>query len=127
MTQTLFVKTQIYSIEGPCKAFYSSRPGCRPSGVRLIHFFFTNFNISSVFGIKDTLLSYNPSGLHSQTHRPGAVAVPLSHVLVHRCHEDQHVDVSCVLLGATRTRRILRCQSRHLMKASEVRIYHHIR
>ena len=25
------------------KALYSSRPGFRPSGVRLIHFFFTNF------------------------------------------------------------------------------------
>ena len=40
-------------------------------------FFFTNFNISSVFGIKGTLLpynaDYNPSGLHSQTPRPGAV------------------------------------------------------
>ena len=36
-------------------------------------FFFINFNISSVFGIKDTLLSLNPSGLHSQTPRPGAV------------------------------------------------------
>ena len=36
-------------------------------------FFFTNFNISTVFGIKDTLLSYNDSGLHSQTPRPGAV------------------------------------------------------
>ena len=29
-----------------------------------------NVNISSVFGIKDTLLSCNPSGLHSQTPRP---------------------------------------------------------
>ena len=55
------------------KAFYSSRPGCRGGGVRLIHFLFTNFNISSVFGIKDTLLSCNPSGHHSQTPRPGAV------------------------------------------------------
>ena len=57
------------------KAFYSSRPGCRPSRhpFQLIHFFSTNFNISSVFGIKDTLLSCNPSGLHSQTLRPGAV------------------------------------------------------
>ena len=54
------------------KAFYSSRPGCRSNGVRLIHFLLTNFNISSVFGIKDTLLSYNPSGLHSQTPRPRA-------------------------------------------------------
>ena len=47
------------------KAFYSSRPGCRPSWVRLIYFFITNFNISSVSGIKETLLSFNPSGLHS--------------------------------------------------------------
>ena len=36
-------------------------------------FFFTNFNISSVFGIQDTLLLYNPSGLHSQTPRRGAL------------------------------------------------------
>ena len=28
--------------------------------VRLIIFFFNNFNTSSVFGIQDTLLSYNP-------------------------------------------------------------------
>ena len=55
------------------RAFFNSRPGCRPSGVLLIRFFFTNFNISSVFCIKDTLLSYNNSGLHSQTPRPGAV------------------------------------------------------
>ena len=58
---------------GCSKAFYSSRPGCQQSGVRLILFFFSNFNISSVFGIQDTLLSYNPSGLHSQTPRPRAV------------------------------------------------------
>ena len=51
----------------------AKRPGCRQSGVRLIHFYFTNFNISSIFGIKDTLLSCNPSGLNSQTPRPGAV------------------------------------------------------
>ena len=36
-------------------------------------FFFTNFYFSSVFGIKDTLLSCNPSGLHSPTPRTGAV------------------------------------------------------
>ena len=35
-------------------------------------FFFTNFNISSVFGIQE-VLSYNLSGLHSQTPRPGDV------------------------------------------------------
>ena len=29
--------------------------------------------VSSVFGIKDTLLLFNPSGLHSQTPRPGVV------------------------------------------------------
>ena len=49
---------------------------CQQSGVRLIfliHFFFTNFTISSVFGIKDKLLLCNHSGLHSQTPRPGAV------------------------------------------------------
>ena len=36
-------------------------------------FSFTNINISSVFDIQDTILSYNSSGLHSQTPRPGAV------------------------------------------------------
>ena len=36
-------------------------------------FFFTSFSISSVFSIKDTLLSYNPSGLHLYTPMPGAV------------------------------------------------------
>ena len=36
-------------------------------------FFVTNFNVSWVIGIKDTLLSCNLSGLHSQTPRPGAV------------------------------------------------------
>ena len=55
---------------GMCtKALCSSRPGCRQSGVRLIHFFFTNFNISSVFGIKDTLLSCN--SLCSPQPQPG--------------------------------------------------------
>ena len=29
---------------GTAKAFYSSRPGCRPSGVRLIHFFLHEFS-----------------------------------------------------------------------------------
>ena len=58
---------------GTSKAFYSSRPGCRPSGVQLIIFFFNNFNILSVFSIQYTVLSYNPAGLHSQTPRPGAV------------------------------------------------------
>ena len=37
------------------QCIYSSRPGCRQSGVRLIHFFLTNFNISSLFGIQDTI------------------------------------------------------------------------
>ena len=36
-------------------------------------FFFTNFIISSVFGIQDALLSYNPSGLHLSTTRHGAL------------------------------------------------------
>ena len=36
-------------------------------------FFLNDFNISSVFGVQDTLLSHNPSGLHSYTSRPGAV------------------------------------------------------
>ena len=74
---------------GLLKAFYSSRPGCRPSGVWLINFFFTNFNISSAFGIQDTVLSYNPSGLHSQTHRPGAVkglGLPYTGVATLRTH-----------------------------------------
>ena len=41
-------------VERQAKAFYSARPGCRPSGGWLI-FFFTNFYISLVFGIQDTL------------------------------------------------------------------------
>ena len=41
---------------------------------RLINsLFFNNFNISSVFGTKNKFISYNPSSLHSQTPRPGAV------------------------------------------------------
>ena len=36
-------------------------------------FFINNFNISSLFGVKDTLLSYNHSGLYLWTSRPGAV------------------------------------------------------
>ena len=52
-------------------------------GVRLIHLIFTNFNISSVFGINDTLLSYNPSALHSKTPRPGDVeGLGLAHSLL---------------------------------------------
>ena len=41
-------------------------------------FFFSQIliNISSVFGIKDTLLSFNPSWLHSQTPRPEASRWP---------------------------------------------------
>ena len=55
------------------KALYMPGLGVdKPESDSLI-FFFKNFNISSVFGIHDTLLSYKPSGLHLQTPRPGAV------------------------------------------------------
>ena len=45
----------------------STSPGLGADQVEsdLFIFFFTNFNVVSVFGIKDTPLSCNPSGLHS--------------------------------------------------------------
>ena len=70
------------------KASYSSRTRLSLQ-MESDFFFLTKFNISSVFSIKDTLLSCNPSGLHSQKPRPGAVG-RLDYA---RCTIDRNFDV----------------------------------
>ena len=51
-------------LTGQYQGSLHSKPGCLQSGVRLINFFFDNFNISSIFRYTGTLLLLNPWGLH---------------------------------------------------------------